>query len=512
MTSPNDITRRDFLRIAGIGALGIATGCRTLPRGPASASASAWDAVPGILARIRPPAFPNRDFSITRYGAVAGGTADATRAIAAAIDACAAAGGGRVVVPAGRFLTGAIHLRSGVDLHLERGATLAFSRDPAAYLPAVLTRFEGVELMGYSPFIYAYGQHDIAITGEGTLDGQADDEHWWPWKGSAEHGWKRGEPNQVAARTRLIAMMEQGVPPERRVFGEGSYLRPQFIQPYRCQNVLIEGVTIVGSPMWEIHPVLCRNVTVRNVSIATHGPNNDGCDPESCRDVLIEGCTFDTGDDCIAIKSGRNADGRRIGVPTENVIIRNCRMKDGHGGVTIGSEISGGVRNVFVEKCEMDSPSLERAIRFKNNAMRGGVLEHVYVRDVTIGQVADAILSVDLYYEEGRSGPYTPVVRDVELRNVTSRKSQYGVYMRAYPNSEISNIRLIDDRWDGVAKGNVAEGVRGLVFERVSINGNPATPTSHQVAARPDSERLPSDLRAPATAPAPAPAPAPVRP
>ena len=503
MTLPPDLTRRDFLRAAAFAGAGL-----MLPSGFATACASAggrsagagWDAVPGILARIRPPQFPDRDFVVTAHGAAGDGTTDDTRAFAAAIAACAAAGGGRVVVPEGRFLTGPIHLKTGVNLHLRRGATVTFTRDPRAYLPAVLTRWEGVEMMGYSPFIYAYDQHDVAITGEGTLDGQASAEHWWPWNGKTQYGWREGQPNQRAARTRMMEMAERGVPVAQRVFATDSYLRPQFIQPYRCRNVLIEGVTIVNSPMWEIHPVLCENVTVRGVKIDSHGPNNDGCDPESCRDVLIENCEFDTGDDCIAIKSGRNADGRRIAVATENVIIRGCRMKDGHGGVTIGSEISGGVRNVFIERCEMDSPGLERALRFKNNAMRGGVLEHVYMRDVTVGQVADAVLSMDLYYEEGTSGPFRPVIRDVEMRNVTSRKSDYGVYMRAYPNSEISDIRLVDCRFDGVAKGNVDEGVRDLRFERVAINGRPATPASHRVAPKPDSQRLPSDVRVPAGA------------
>jgi polygalacturonase len=383
----------------------------------------------------------------------------------------ARAGGGRVVVPAGRFLTGPVHLKSNVNLHVTKGATVAFARDPKAYLPAVFTRWEGMELMGYSPLIYAFEQENVAVTGEGTLDGQADAQRWWPWKGQAQHGWKRGDPQQSPARDRLMQMVETGVPVAQRVFAEASYLRPQFIQPYRCRNVLVEGVTIVNSPMWEIHPVLCRNVTVRGVTVVSHGPNNDGCNPESCREVLIERCLFDTGDDCIAIKSGRNADGRRLATPTEYVVIRDCRMKDGHGGVTIGSEISGGARWIFAERCEMDSPNLDRALRFKNNAARGGVLEHVYMRDVTVGQVADAVLSIDFYYEEGPRGAHVPVVRDVELRNVTSRKSEYGIYVRAFERSMIEDIRLIDCRFDGVAKGNVAEHVRGLRWENVWING-----------------------------------------
>ncbi|MGZ8379716.1 MAG: glycoside hydrolase family 28 protein, partial [Gemmatirosa sp.] len=415
--APQHPSRRDFARQTrlGAGALiaapSLLLGCRTAPRASASASgATGWDLVPEILGRIVPPTFAARDFDVTQYGAVGDGRTDCTAAIRRAIDACHAAGGGRVVVPAGRFLTGPVHLRSNVNLHVRKDATLAFSQDPRAYLPAVLTRWEGMELMGYSPLVYAFEQTNVAVTGEGTLDGQADTTHWWPWKGGKEDGWREGMPTQKPERDRLMAMVEAGTPVAQRVFAEDSKLRPQFIQPYRCRNVLIEGVTILRSPMWEIHPVLCTNVTVRGVRIETHGPNNDGCDPESCRDVLIEDCYFDTGDDCIAIKSGRNADGRRIGVPSENIVIRNCRMKDGHGGVTIGSEISGGVRNVFAERCQMDSPNLDRALRFKNNAMRGGVLEHVYMRDVTVGTVADAVLSVDLYYEEGQQGPFVPVV------------------------------------------------------------------------------------------------------
>jgi len=279
-------------------------------------------------------------------------------------------------------------------------------------------------------------------------------------------------PNYNVARQRLLAMAERGEPVERRVFGEGDYLRPSFVEPYRCRNVLIEGVKIVRSPMWEIHPVLCSNVVVRAVTIDSHGPNNDGCNPESCRDVLIENCAFDTGDDCIAIKSGRNADGRRLNVPSENIIIRGCRMKDGHGGVTLGSECSGGIRNVFAERCQMDSPNLDRALRLKNNAMRGGVLEHVYMRDVTIGQVADSVLSIDFYYEEGDKGEFTPVARDIEMRNVTSQRSPYGLYLRGFERAPISDVRVIDCRFDGVEKGNRVERVNGLVMQNVSINGS----------------------------------------
>jgi len=475
-------TRREFVRDLAIGAGAVAispyllTGCAPLLHpAPSHTNGTGWDLVPGILSRIVAPTFPERDFEITKFGAVAGGSSDCTDAFRSAIDACVKSGGGRVVVPEGKFLTGAIHLQSNVNLHVKKGATVLFSTNPSHYLPVVLTRFEGVELMGYSPLIYALDCVNVAVTGEGTLDGQANNDHWWPWKGTPEFGYKNGDPRQIEARQKLLQMAEDGVDPSKRVFGEGSYLRPAFIEPYRCRNVLIEGVTIINSPMWEIHPTLCQNVTVRGVHISTFGPNNDGCDPESCSDVLIEKCYFATGDDCIAIKSGRNADGRRIARPSENIIIRNCEMRDGHGGVTIGSEISGGVRNVFAENCTMDSPHLDRALRLKNNAARGGLLEHIYMRYVTVGQVTDSVLSIDLLYEEGAKGNFMPVIRDVEMLDVTSRRSTYGVYIRGFERSEITGVRLIDCDFANVAKGNVIEQASPVEFRNVKINGIPVT-------------------------------------
>jgi polygalacturonase len=475
----NRQSRRDFVKslAAGTGALLLPSAIAACRSAPIAKAADAmprqgWEMLPDILARIRPPVFPDRDFVITHYGALGDGTTDCTAAFRSAIGACATAGGGRVVVPDGRFLTGAIHLQSNVNLHIQKGGTIAFSRDARHYLPGVLTRFEGTELMNYSPFIYALDRENIAITGDGTLDGQANAEYWWPWKGTASAGWKPGMPNYNIARNRLLAMAESGVPVARRVFGEGDYLRPQFIQPYRCRNVLIEGVTIVNSPMWEIHPVLCSNVTIRRVRIDSHGPNNDGCDPESCRDVLIDECVFSTGDDCIAIKSGRNADGRRLRVPSEYIVVRGCHMEDGHGGVTVGSEISGGCRYVFAEQCRMDSPRLDMAIRLKNNASRGGVLEHIYARNIVVGQVAQAVLSIDFNYEEGAQGGFVPVARDIELRNVTSTRSAYGLYLRGFASAPISDVRVIDCTFDNVASGNVIEHVNGLTLRHVSVNGS----------------------------------------
>ncbi len=444
-----------------------------------------WDSLSALLERIKAPEFPARDFPITDFGAKVG--ADCTDAIQAAIAACTKAGGGRVVVPAGEWLTGAIRLRSNVNLHVRAGATLRWTFDLAKY-PVVFTRWEGVECMNYSPFIYAHGEENIAITGAGTLDGGATWESWWGWnkkplaKASEKDIAERGlqafteakSSIQQADRDALIQMGETNVPVAQRVFGPGHFLRPNFIQPYHCKNILIEGVTILRSPMWEIHPVLSSNITVRGVKINSHGPNNDGFDPESSRDILVEDTLFDTGDDCIAIKAGRNGDGRRVNVPSENIVIRRCVMQDGHGGVVLGSECTGGIRNVFVEDCEMDSPNLDRALRFKNNAVRGGVLENVFIRNVKIGRVGEAVLTIDLLYEEGAQGAFPPVVRNVQLDRITSTASPRVMYIRGFEGAVIDNIRISNSSFNGVSETEVVQHAGKITFTNVTIN--PAQP------------------------------------
>lgn len=481
--------RRDFIKSAFAGGAGFslaaltadAFGRAVLPA-LMPADAGQWTEVNRILRRVRAPIFPRRDFSITRFGAVGNGRQDCTEAFAKAIAACSRSGGGRVIVPEGEFLTGAIHLRSNVNLHVTRNATIMFDRDPKKYLPLVFTRWEGMELMNYSPFIYAIGQRNVAISGQGVIDGNADCDHWWPWKGRPECGWKKGEPEQSKARKLLYDMVEKGTPVKDRIFGEGAYLRPMFIQPYRCSNVLIEGVTLRHSPMWQIHPVLCDNVTIRGVQVEREanatdrtGPNADGCDPESCRDVLIKDCSFATGDDCIAIKAGRNNDGRRVGIPSENIVIQNCRMRDGHGGITVGSEISGGVRNVFAENCQLDSPNLNIAIRFKNNALRGGQLENFYFRNIEVGEVADATITVDFNYEEGAKGPHIPRLRNLVVENLKSRKSKHALDLQGLEKAHVTDVQLSNCAFDNVADGSVIKYVDGLSMKNVRVNGKVVT-------------------------------------
>lgn len=428
--------------------------------------ANPWEEMNVILKRIKPPAFPNKDFDITKFGAVSGGTFDCTESIKKAIEACHKSGGGRVLVPAGTYLTGAVHLKSNVNLHISEGATLQFSSEPAKYLQVVRSRWEGTELMNYSPLIYAYEQENIAVTGEGMLDGSASDENWWGW---ARRGTGGKESKAMTSVRQLREMGDTNVPVEKRLFGEGHFLRPSFIAPFRCKNILIEDISIIRSPFWEITPTLCSNITVRRINISSHGPNNDGCDPDSCRDVLIEECLFDTGDDCIAIKSGRDNDGRRVGVPSENIIVRNCTMKDGHGGVVIGSEISGGCRNVFVENCKMDSPNLDRALRFKSNAVRGGVLENVFMRNIEVGQVTEAVLTIDFLYDTGAKGDFKPSLKNVLLENVNSSASPRVMWIVGFEGVLIENVKFVNCRFQGLTSPDVVNNTKSISFSNVSL-------------------------------------------
>jgi len=405
-----------------LGLLILPTACATT-----GVTATGWEQVPEILSRIKPPQFPDNDFKITDFGAVGDGKTDCTEAFKKAIATANQAGGGRVVVPAETFLTGPIHLKSDVNLYVSEGAVVKFSTDPNHYMPVVYTRFEGVEVMNFSPLLYAYEQKNIAVTGKGILDGQASNENWW--------GCRSAQGRNVNASRE---MGEAGVPVEERIFGLGKELRPNMIQPYKCKNILIEGVTFKNSPMWHIHPVLSKNITVRNVRVIGHGPNNDG---------------------------------RRVNVPSENIIVRNCEMKDGHGGVVIDSEMTGGAMNVFAENCKMDSPNLDRALRIKTNSVRGGTVENVYMRNVTIGEVAEAVLKINFFYGEGDKGKFTPTVRNINMENVTSKKSRYALSINGYERSPITDVTLKNCTFDNVERESKLVGIKNLTLENVKING-----------------------------------------
>lgn len=435
----------------------------------------AFEQAAQIEKSIKQTSFPDRRFSILDFGARAGDSCFLNHeAINKAILECSLSGGGTVSVPAGEFHTGPIRLKSNVNLQLDKEAILKFSTDTSLYLPQVLTRWEGVDCYNYHPLVYAYGETNIALTGQGVLDAQGQ-KGWWSMCGARHFGWTEGLPGQnQGGRNRLLRSAEEKLDISQRIMTPQDALRPQMVNFYRCKQVLIEGITLLNSPFWVLHPLLCEDLTVRGVHIYNRGPNGDGCDPESCKNVLIEDCLFDTGDDCIAIKSGRNNDGRKWGLPSENIIVRNCKMKNGHGGVVIGSEISGGYRNLFVEDCDMDSPDLDRVIRIKTNTCRGGLIENIFVRNLKVGQCREAVLKINLLYEsrENCQRDFPPTVRNVLLENITCEKSRYGVLIAGLPGDEnVYHIGLKNCHFNGVERGNSISGARDVAFENLHING-----------------------------------------
>ena len=446
---------------------------------PSIAQAKAWDEeeYKRIEQSIKAPTFLEKDFLITKYGAkTTNSAAQNQKAINKAIAACSKKGGGRVIVPSGTFITGAITLLSHVNLVVEKDAVLKFAFEPDLY-PIVPTRWEGIDCRNLSPCIYAYKQTDIAVTGEGTIDGSGANDTWWPWNGNPRFGFKEGMISQRGgSRARLLKNAEDGVPMDQRIFTKEDGLRPQLINFYLCENILMENLTLLNSPFWVIHPLLSKNITVRGMKIINDGPNGDGCDPESCDGVLIENCFFNTGDDCIAIKSGRNNDGRLWDKPSENIIIRNCEMKNGHGGVVIGSEISGGCRNVYAENNVMDSPELERVVRIKTNTCRGGVIENINARNIKVGVCKESVLKINLDYEpkEICCRGFVPTVRNVNIENITCEKSKYGVQIIALDSvCNVYDINVKDCHFNGVKDGNYSKGqTRDVRFDNLFINGS----------------------------------------
>ncbi len=398
---------------------------------------------PFSMPAIRIPVFPDRDFIITDFGAQEGGTLKATEAIRAAIDACHAAGGGRVVVPAGTWLTGAVHLRSNVNLHLAENAVLSFSDDPQDYLPAVQSSWEGWECFNYSPLVYAFRCENIAITGKGKLEPRMG-----TWK-----KWSSRPPAHMEALKRLYTQGSTGVPVEQRQMAEGeNNLRPHLIQFNRCTNVLIEDVTIRNSPFWTIHLLLSESVVVRRIDVRAHGHNNDGIDPEGTRNLLVEDCRFDQGDDAIAIKSGTNHDGWRLNTPSENIVIRRCTVLNGHQLVAIGSELSGGIRNVYVHDCIFDSKDTKpfNTLYIKTNRRRGGFVENITVENIDASNARFRMgvfgIETDVLYQWRHLVPayeerLTPI-RNITMKNIKAGETSTPFRVLGDKDQPVKNITL----------------------------------------------------------------------
>lgn len=398
-----------------------------------------------IVAGIAETSFPEQTIAV----APEAGTADLMR-LQQAIDSCSLLGGGTVDVAAGDYLlAGSLHLKSNVNLHLNEGACLRFSGKADDFLPVVLTRFEGTELYGHSPMIYAYHQYNVAITGRGTIDAQAGVEMGlWGWDpaahetGTALHG----TPGELPERPYVAQLRQMGedlTPVHQRVFGKEAKLRPTCIEMLGCSRVLIEGVTIKDSPFWTIHPLYSDNIIVRGVTIDSHFPNNDGCDPESSSNVLIEDCLFRCGDDAVAIKSGRDADGRRVGRPSERIVIRRCDFQSQCNGLCIGSEMSGGVQGVWMDSIRIGT--VKNALYFKSNKDRGGFIRDVHVSNVTIEKAFGAILRFETNYFGYRGGNYPAQYEDFDIRHVSADEAEsHAIFYDGNDEKPIRNIKVTD--------------------------------------------------------------------
>jgi polygalacturonase len=414
-----------------------------------------WSLVATIVERIEAPRIPDREFRVTLPDARPD-SGDARPAILAGIEAAAAAGGGRVALSKGTwFSRGPIHLRSGIELHLEEGATLVFSPDPADYLPVVKTRWEGTEVMSYSPLVYARDVEDVAITGPGTIDGNA---------ASGFHGWH----GQAAADVqRLRRMGFEGVPLEARVFGAGTRLRPPLVQILGGRRVRLEGYTARNSPFWVNHLVYVEHATVRGLTVDSHFPNNDGVDVDSSRWVLVERSTFRTGDDAVVIKSGRDLDGRRVGRPSEYVVVRDNDM-GGEDGIALGSEMSGDIRYVFFTDNRLRSGA--SAIRFKANLDRGGTVEHVGARRFDVGSF-ERLFWFQLDYPGELGGRFPSVYRDIVFQDFSV--GDVGTFFEAHAPAEapLRQVVLENISVRSAKRRLVLDNVEGLALDEVRVGG-----------------------------------------
>lgn len=345
---------------------------------------------------------------------------------------------------------------SNVCIDLQKGARLKFSSNPDSYLPAVFTSWEGTFLYNYSPLIYGYKLENVSIIGQGVLDGNAA-ETFSKWKDLQ---------NKDQQLSRYMNHKQTSI--KDRLFGKGTYLRPHFIQLFECKNILIEGITITNSPFWCVHLLKSENATVRGVNFIAKNINNDGVDPEYSKNILIENINFDNGDDNVAIKSGRDTEGRATAVPSENIIIRNCKFKGLHG-VVVGSEMSAGVRNVFVENCTTGG-YLKRGFFLKSNPDRGGFIRDIYVNNVNFGEVEDCFFITSFYHGEGAG--HATDIRDIQVENVTCSKARHaGIVIQGFPSKPVTDISFKNVTIDSAKVGLSLTNTDRIIMSNVNIGG-----------------------------------------
>jgi polygalacturonase len=409
-------------------------------------------------------------YDVRNYGAIGTDQAKDTEAIRTAIEAAVSAGGGTIYFPAGQYITGPIHLKSNITLHLDAGAVLKFSQDFDDYLPMVKSRWEGTEVTNFSPCIYAYQAENIAIEGRGLIDGQG--KAWWDEMYRIRAAVSKQGAEAFTKYSKLFAEANPDSPLKARYAAMGNFLRPPMIQPFDCRNVRIEGVSLQNPPFWTINPVYCDNLTVTGISIKNPGnsPNTDGINPDSCRNVHIANCHISVGDDCITIKSGRDADGRRVGRPCENITVTNCTMLDGHGGVVIGSEMSGGVRKVAISNCIFDGT--DRGIRIKTTRGRGGAVEDIRVSNIVMSNIGRSPFDLNMFYERVPAEPIserTPVLRNMHFSGVIVKGGPAAGFMLGLPEMPIEDVTFTDVHIEADAGLSCSE-ARNIVFNNVRIN------------------------------------------
>jgi polygalacturonase len=403
-------------------------------------------------------------FNVLTYGAKNDSSKIATKAIENAITAASKVGGGTIYFPPGKYLTGPIHLKSNITILIDAGAVLNFSDNFDDYLPMVPSRFEGTSVKSFSPLFYAYKAENIAIRGRGTINGHG--QKWWAML------FKLMDKNNTE-RTRwqdeFVKQNKDVVPPEEPSTFNRGFLRPPFIQPMYCKNVLVEGITIINSPFWTVNPEFCENVTVTGVTINNpHSPNTDGINPESCKYVHISNCHISVGDDCITIKSGKDVDGRKINLPAENYTITNCTMLAGHGGVVIGSEMSGGVKKITISNCVFDGT--DRGIRIKTARGRGGVVEEIRVDNIIMKNIKEQAIVLDMQYSKAQPEPVserTPAFRNIHLSNITAQTKE-AIYINGLAEMPVEDVTFTDMQFDAETGATIKE-ARNIEFHNVRI-------------------------------------------
>lgn len=382
-----------------------------------------------IVKAIPLPHFGTYSINITQLGAKGDSRTNNKVYFDKAMALCKKNKGGKIIVPQGNYvINGPIHFVSNVNLQLEKGARLLFSEDPNQYLPLVYTSWEGTFIYNYSPMIYGYQCANIAITGEGSIEGAGDTI------------WSTFKSKEGPAKMKSRQMNHDRTPVKERQFGNNSFLRPPMIQFFNCKQILVENITIKNAPFWCLHLLQSQNVILRGLQYQSHNFNNDGIDIEYTKNVLIENITFDNGDDNIAIKSGRDVEGRdNATTPSENIVIRNCNFKGLHG-VVMGSEMSAGIQKVYVENCRTVG-YLKRGIYLKTNADRGGFIKNVYFKGIELDQVEDGIYITANYHGEGKGFPSE--ISDIHFSNIScNAASGTGIVIQGFPEKKVKNITL----------------------------------------------------------------------